>query len=714
MSKSLYITASESASGKSVVALGVMEMLCRHIARVGFFRPVITPGSSGEKDKDIELIAKQFGLKASYEDMYCFTSKQVQELIAEGKREQIIEQVIEKYGSLKDRYDFILIEGTDYNSSTAAYEFDINAELCKNLESPVLLVVTAHQKSIEQTISIAKLALESLATKNCETIATVINRVDSADAGSLVKHLQYSDLAKEQIVCAIPEEPYLGFPTVEQIAHHLNARILLRGDRMDRHVSHFSVAAMQLRNFLFRIKKRALIITPGDRADVIVACCAAVASRHYDKIAGILLTGGLEPEDSVWDLVKGFPEMVPVLGVDEDTFSTATAVNSIPSKIAPDDSRKIARALSVFEKNVPVNLLREKIIKSHPSVLTPKIFEYHLVQKAREQKKNIVLPEGEEERILTAADMLLHRDVVNLTILGNEAVIRQKADKLGLNLEKARIIDSTQSEWLNGFAETYYELRKAKGITKEKSLDLMNDPVYFATMMVHKGLADGMVSGSIHSTASTIRPAFEIIKTMEGCSVVSSVFFMCLPDRVLVYGDCAVNPDPDATQLAEIAVSSALTAKAFGVEPIVAMLSYSSGGSGKGADVEKVREATMLAKEKAQSLYPGMLIDGPLQYDAAVDPETAQTKMPDSPVAGKATVLIFPDLNTGNNTYKAVQRTAGVVAIGPVLQGLKKPVNDLSRGCTVPDIFNTVAITAIQAQSLAPTEKNEDPCYQHR
>jgi phosphate acetyltransferase len=326
------------------------------------------------------------------------------------------------------------------------------------------------------------------------------------------------------------------------------------------------------------------------------------------------------------------------------------------------------------------------------------MFEYELLEKARKHKQHIVLPEGEEERILRAAETLLRREVVEITLLGDEKIIGERIAQLGLKMETVKIIDPKASSLLEEYVETYYDLRKHKGITMENAHDVMCDVNFFGTMMVYKDHADGVVSGSVHSTAATVRPAFEIIKTKPGFSIVSSVFFMCLENRVLVYGDCAVNPNPNAKQLAEIAMSSAQTARTFGIEPVVAMLSYSSGESGKGEDVELVREATKIAKELARNSDPELKLDGPIQYDAAVDPSVARTKMPDSEVAGKATVFIFPDLNTGNNTYNAVQRSAGAVAIGPVLQGLKRPVNDLSRGCTIPDIVNTVAITAIQAQ----------------
>jgi phosphate acetyltransferase len=385
--------------------------------------------------------------------------------------------------------------------------------------------------------------------------------------------------------------------------------------------------------------------------------------------------------------------------VKENTFPTATIVDKIHATISPDDDRKVTQALEVFEKNVDITQLAEKVITFRTAIVTPKMFEFELIQKAKANKKHIVLPEGEEERILKAAEILLRREVADITLLGNREQIRKKIGQLGLRLDTTSIIEPAISDVFDSYVQTYYDLRKHKGITPDNARDVMTDVGFFGTMMVYKGHADGMVSGAVNSTAATVRPAFEIIKTKPGISLVSSVFFMCLADRVLVYGDCAVNPNPNAQQLADIALSSAQTAKSFGIEPVVAMLSYSTGESGRGEDVDKVREATRIAKQISKKSYPGLKIDGPIQYDAAVEPSVAKTKMPGSEVAGNATVFIFPDLNTGNNTYKAVQRSAGAVAIGPVLQGLKHPVNDLSRGCKLPDIVNTVAITAIQAQA---------------
>ncbi len=700
MADNLFITATEARSGKSAVSLGVMEMLIRKICRVGFFRPIINvdPGSE-KRDNDIDLISTHFKLDIPYENMFGYTATEASNLLSLGKEEEIIEVVLAKYNQLAEFCDFVLCEGTDFASAFAAFEFDINAEISKNLGSPVLLVANAYQKTIDDTVRSIELALDSLGEKGCHTVATIVNRTDLQNGDTFITRLRERHLTKSQLAYAIPNEPSLGNSTVGEIATILGAEVLYGEEELNRHVYNFTVAAMQLRNFLTRIGHGSLIITPGDREDVIISCFAAASSSSMENISGILLTGGLKPEESIWNLIRGFPLKVPVLSVKENTFPTAALVNNIHAVISPDDERKITQTIALFEKSVDVEQLGEQVITTRTTIVTPKMFEYELVQKAKSHKQHIVLPEGEEERVLRAVEILLRREVVDITLLGNEQQIRDRISELGLHLNEANIIEPMRSDIFDEYVETYFGLRKHKGVTVELARDVMCDVNYFATMMIYKGQADGMVSGAVHSTAATIRPAFEIVKTKSGFSIVSSVFLMCLADRVLVYGDCAVNPNPNASQLAEIALSSAHTARTFGIEPIIAMLSYSTGESGKGEDVERVREATKIAQEKAKESYPDLKIDGPIQYDAAVDTSVARTKMPGSKVAGKATVFIFPDLNTGNNTYKAVQRSAGAVAIGPVLQGLKCPVNDLSRGCTVADIVNTVAITAVQAQS---------------
>ena len=494
---------------------------------------------------------------------------------------------------------------------------------------------------------------------------------------------------------AIPEDATLGKPTVADVTKWLGAQVLYGQDQMDTPIDDYIVAAMQVGNFLDYIKKGALVITPGDRADLVLACYASRLSTTYQDVAGIVLTGGLEPHPSIKKLIDGWSGVpLPVLLAEGHTYKVARILMDLYGRIEADDQKKIATALGTFEKHVKGDDFRSRLEAKRSSKITPKMFEYSLIDKAKRQRQHIVLPEGTSARILKAADILLRRGVADLTILGKEDEVKPMISQLGLDLSGAQIINPATSPDYEKYWNTYYDMRKAKGVTEEMARDQMLSPTYFGTMMVQLGQADGMVSGSITTTQETIRPALQIIKTKPGMSIVSSVFLMCLTDRVLVFGDCAVNPSPNAQQLAEIALQSAHTATAFGVEPRIAMLSYSTGSSGSGAEVDKVREATKIAHEMA----PELKLEGPLQYDAAIDPEVAALKLPGSEVAGKATVFIFPDLNTGNNTYKAVQRAASAVAIGPVLQGLNKPVNDLSRGCTVEDIVNTVVITAIQAQ----------------
>ncbi len=708
MSKSLFLTSTDARSGKSAIALGLMEMLKRKIARVGFFRPIVNARHDrGEEDRDIQLISGYYNLDDEYHDMFGLTMAEAVALSARDRDAEVIEAIMTKYHALAERHDFVLCEGTDFDSASSSFEFDINAEVARNLGSPVLLAARARGRTVEDTLDATELALDSLQEKGCQVIATIVNRVSEEDRWELLAKLRGLEVADSQLLYAIPEDSTLGAPTIREIARVLNAKVLRGADELDRHVNGFAVAAMQLVHFLERVEEGTLVIVPGDRADVIISCMAACTSASMKNASGLLLTSGLEPDPMVWRLVEGLRIQLPILAVDDLTFHAARRVADVKSKIAPTNRRKISRAVGIFEQVVDVDKLEAAVIDSETNIVTPKMFEYELIRRARSERQTIVLPESDDERILRAAEVLLRRDVADLILLGDPDQLLNRGARLGLHLEKAEFVDPTDPELFEVYARHFLELRKHKGITLENARDAMSDVSYFGTMMVHEGLADGMVSGAAHTTAATIRPGFEIIKTNPGANVVSSVFFMCLADRVLVYGDCAINPDPNAEQLAEIALSSAYTAQTFGVEPRVALLSYSSGESGHGADVDKVRQATKLAQARAAEVWPELLIEGPIQYDAAVDPGVAATKMPDSEVAGRATVLVFPDLNTGNNTYKAVQRSSGAVAVGPVLQGLRHPVNDLSRGCTVPDIVNTVAITAVQAQAIKEAESGE-------
>ena len=699
MANNLYITATESKSGKSAVVLGMMQLLLRHVRKVAFFRPIISqPMDEGKRDHDINLVLTQFGLDLPYEDTYAYTIQNARNLMNSGQHATMLDTILKKYKQLEARYDFVLCESTDFMGKDPAFEFDLNADIASNLGCPVLIVANAAGKSAQEIIDSAQLTLDQLDEKGLDVVACIVNRADVTERqeSQIASALQSRDNSTNPLVTyVLPEEPTLGKPSVGDVKNWLHAQVLYGHGRLDTLVDDYIIAAMQVGNFLEHVGQGSLIITPGDRADIILASLASRFSSSYPDISGMVLTGGIDVPVSIHRLIEGWTGVpIPILAVQDHTFKTIQVLAHLYGKIEPNDTRKINTALGHFESCVDSRELEARIVNLHSSKITPKMFEYNLIERAAANRMHIVLPEGAEERILRAADVLLRRNVADITLLGNAKEVTAKISELGLELD-VPIVQPGLSPKFDEYAETYAELRKKKGISLEQARDILNDTTYFGTMMVYKGDADGMVSGSINTTAHTIRPAFEFIKTKPGASIVSSVFLMCLKDRVLVFGDCAVNPNPSAEELADIAISSAHTATIFGIEPKVAMLSYSTGSSGKGADVDKVIEATRIAQERA----PELLLEGPLQYDAAIDPDVARTKLPDSKVAGKATVFIFPDLNTGNNTYKAVQRAADAVAIGPVLQGLNKPVNDLSRGCTVADIINTVAITAVQAQA---------------
>jgi phosphate acetyltransferase len=694
MSHALYIVGTGPRSGKSVVVLGVMDLLVRQGRRIGFFRPVAQ--GEGGQDHAIHLIAALHNLDFSYESMYGCTYDDVLELSRNDQQGEIQGRILEKYKALEAHCDFVLCSGTDFTGVTTVLEFDFNVTIARNLGSPMLPVMNGEGRAVAEVVDSVRMLIESLEAKRCDVLAVVVNRVGEDRIAELSAGLR-EELQGEVPTYVLPQHPLLAKPTVVEIARALDAEVLYgESQGLEREVVNYKVAAMELPHFLERLEEGSLVITPGDRSDIILGSLLSEASRTYPHLAGLLLTGGLKPPPQVQRLLDGLTKLpVPMMSVAGDTFSTAMAVNTLDGRIGVESKRKIAAALGIFDSHMDPPAILERIAVTRSSRVTPLMFEYDLIKRAKKQRQRIVLPEGTEERVLRAAEFLLLRGVVEVTLLGPEKEVGSKITELGIAMAGVKIVDPGVSDLREGFGATYFELRKHKGISKEFAFDLMADVSYFGTMLVHQGLADGMVSGAVHTTQHTIRPALEIVKTRRGCSIVSSVFLMCLPDRVLVYGDCAVNPDPDAQQLADIAISAARTSEMFDIEPRVAMLSYSTGESGTGADVDKVREATRIARQ----LRPELKIEGPIQYDAAFDPEVAKVKMPGSEVAGRATVFIFPDLNTGNISYKAVQRSAHAVAIGPVLQGLRKPVNDLSRGCSVTDIVNTVAITAIQAQA---------------
>jgi phosphate acetyltransferase len=690
LTRSAYITAMEPQSGKSLVALGLMEMLSTRVERIGFFRPIVPGGS--ERDVEIELIRSRYQLDSSYDEMHALTVKEATGLIAAGAHDEIAKRVLAAYRHLERDREFVVCEGTDFGTATHALDFDLNADLANQLGCPVLAVVRGGSAS--ETMAAIRLARESLERKGCELLGVIASRVPSEAVNAVSR--QVATRAGDGPVYVLPEDPELAYPTVGEIAAALDAKLVFEAEEeLHREVRAVRVAAMSVEHFVDDLIDGTLVIVPADRLDILVSCLACTLSPAFPAVSGIVLTAGYELHPSVRRMLEDAP--FAVLEVPERTYLTATAVHAVRPVITTQDERKIATALGVFESGVDSTELAARIAVQRPTRMTPLMFEYELIERAKANPMHIVLPEGGDDRILRAADILLRRAVVRLTLLGNVEQITARAAALGLDLGSADLIDPLRSPLRGRYAQLYHDLRKHKGVTEEVALDTLGDVSYFGTMMVHVGEAAGMVSGAAHTTGDTVRPAFEFIRALPEVSVVSSVFFMCLADRVLVYGDCAVNPTPDNEQLADIAISSAETAATFGIEPRVAMLSYSTGESARGDHVDAVRSATEIVRKRR----PDLKVEGPIQYDAAVDASVAKLKLPESEVAGQATVFIFPDLDTGNVAYKAVQRSANAVAVGPVLQGLRKPVNDLSRGCTVTDIVSTVAITAIQAQNAA-------------
>ncbi|WP_030693315.1 phosphate acetyltransferase [Streptomyces globisporus] len=688
MTRSVYVTGIDRGDGRQVVELGVMELLTRQVDRVGVFRPLV----HHRPDRLFDLLRARYRLSQDPSSVYGMDYHEAAALQAERGTDELVSRLVDRFHAVARDYEVVLVLGTDFAATQLPDELALNARLANEFGASVIPVVGGKGQTAESVRAEARNAFRAYDVLGCDVLAMVVNRVSGEDREPIAERLA----ARLPVPCyVLPDEPVLAAPTVAQITQALGASVVLGDDAgLARDALDFVFGGAMLPNFLKALTPGCLVVTPGDRADLVVGALAA-HSAGTPPIAGVLLTLNERPDDGILTLAARLAPGTPVISVPGTSFPTAAELFALEGKLNAATPRKAETALGLFERHVDTTDLLKRISVARSGRVTPMMFEHELLEQARADRRRVVLPEGTEERVLRAADVLIRRDVCDLTLLGDVEAIRKKAADLSVDLGDTQLIDPQTSELRDSFAEKYAALRAHKGVTVELAYDVVSDVNYFGTLMVQEGLADGMVSGSVHSTAATIRPAFEIIKTKPDASIVSSVFFMCLADKVLVYGDCAVNPDPNAEQLADIAAQSAETAARFGVEPRIAMLSYSTGTSGSGADVDKVREATKLVREAR----PELRIEGPIQYDAAVEPSVAATKLPGSEVAGQASVLIFPDLNTGNNTYKAVQRSAGAVAVGPVLQGLRKPVNDLSRGALVSDIVNTVAITAIQSQA---------------
>jgi len=707
VAKSILITSIEGHSGKSLIALGVIDALGRATARVGVFRPVARSSDGTDDVLEMLLSRTQVGLAAAecigvgYDELHA-------------DPDAALVRILQRYRAVEAQCDAVVILGSDYTDVAGPAELGVNARIAANLGAPVLLVLGGRDtaghgerlgpteaRTSAQLGQLAGVGIAELAQERAALAAIIVNRAEPAQqaeirdiiAGVLAE--SRADGAAEVPVWAIPEERSLVAPSVRGVLVALEGR-MVRGDEelLDREVLDVVIAGMSMVNVLPRLIESAVVVVPADREEVLLATLLAQAAGTFPSIAAIVLNGPFALPEPIERLLDGLGPRVPIIATDHGTYDTTVRIMNAPGRLSVDAPHRVGRALTLFEQNVDVPELIALLGVARSDVVTPLMFQYELFDRARTERRTIVLPEGGDDRVLRAAGVVLGGGIADLVILGDETAVRARGRELGVDLDAARILSPTDPELVPRFAAEYARLRAHKGVTLAQAADTVTDVSYFGTMMVHLGLADGMVSGAAHTTAHTIRPAFEIIKTRPGVSVVSSVFLMALADRVLVYGDCAVIPDPTSEQLADIAISSAATALAFGIDPRVAMLSYSTGDSGSGAEVEKVRAATDLVRERA----PELPVEGPIQYDAAADAAVARAKLPGSSVAGRATVFVFPDLNTGNNTYKAVQRSAGAVAMGPVLQGLNKPINDLSRGALVKDIVNTIAITAIQAQ----------------
>lgn len=711
MAQSILITSAEGHSGKSTIALGVLEALSHATARVGVFRPIAR--STTERDYVLEMLLDHDGVDLAYDDCIGVGYDDMH-----ADPDAALARIVERYKTVEAQCDAVVILGSDYTDVGSPAELGYNARIAANLGAPVLLVVggRAQQGQSEQlgtsdprtpadVAQIAKLSVGELRQARAELFAVVATRVDPTMLDETVEAVRDIVPAGIEVpVWALPEDRFLVAPTVRGVMRSVDGT-LVKGDEelLTREVLGVIVAAMSPANVLPRLSDGAVVVIPADRTEVLLATLLAHASGTFPSLSAIVLNGPFPLPADIDRLIDGLGSRLPIIATDRDTYDTSVRIMNTRGRLAADSQRSYDTALSLFERHVDGAELTRLLGLAKPTVVTPLMFEYGLVERARSNRRRIVLPEGDDDRVLRAAATVLARGIADLVILGEEVEVRSRALELGIDIAAAQVISPFDPVLVQKFAEEYTRLREHKGMTMARAADTVTDVSYFGTLMVHLGLADGMVSGAAHTTAHTIRPAFEIIKTRPGVGVVSSVFLMALADRVLVYGDCAVIPDPTAPQLADIAVSSAETADRFGIEPRVAMLSYSTGESGSGADVEKVREATVIVRERA----PELPVEGPIQYDAAADAAVASKKMPGSPVAGRATVFVFPDLNTGNNTYKAVQRSAGAIAIGPVLQGLNKPINDLSRGALVEDIVNTIAITAIQAQGDEPASEGK-------
>lgn len=679
---SAFILSNDFYSKKSLATFGIMQMIIKKKHCVALLRPIIEESCYSEKDNYLSSAISHFHIKIFYEEAFCFTKKEAIFLLNYVGKHIVYDHIFTKYKELEESFDFVLVEGQDSYNDTRDFAIKINTEVAKHLNLPIILIINGANKNI-------KTIYNHIRSQHINFIILIINK--TLIPLQLLRSYFTRYFPTEVVVFTIPPDDILDKPTLMEIKKEFDAKLIIGSkSNLNKITMKYIVDTIECNHSL--LNEDLFIITKGDRIDLIMSTFIANISSTYGHISGIMLTGGILPNYTFIRIIKGIPNFIPILSVFCNNLETTQRV----AKIKPCTSHsKIEKLNNFFEDYVDNSLLLDRITFLKSNNITPQMFHYNILKQSKIAQKHIVLPEGIEERILLAASLFTKEGLGKVTILGPTKKIMDKVNNLGISWEQERItiLDPKSSHLYEDFYSTLYHIRKKKGLHLIDAKNLMLDVSYFGTMMVYKGLADGMVSGAENTTANTIRPALQFIKTRTDINTVSSIFFMLLSDRVLVYGDCAIVPDPTAEQLADITIVSAKTAEDFGFEPKIALLSYSSGNSGSGKQVEKVRRATEIVKNRS----PQLLVEGPIQYDAAVDPLVGKKKMPKSSIAGYANVFIFPDLNTGNNAYKAVQRETKTLAIGPIIQGLNKPINDLSRGASVEDIYHTLLITSIQS-----------------
>ncbi len=716
MATAILVVPTEQRVGLTTVALGLVHALDRKGIPVGFCKPISQPHATDTGPERSTRLARAV---TSLNPPEPIPAAEAENLLGHDRENILLEEVIARYERAAQKASVVIVEGL-VDTEERSYSTHLNARMAQSLDARIIIVAAPGRDNPRQVADLVEVVAQAYGgIRHERMIGCIVNLLDAPvdptghirfDFSRAEEIPDQGHAAELQAECArrwpetfkllgcIPWQRDLIAPRVRDIMHMIGAQILNEG-QLDRRVTHVALGARTLANSCQELRAGAMVITPGDREDLLLAACmAAISGTH---VAAVLLTGGIKPDPRVWTLCgPALDAGLPVLTIPYSTMQSVLYLPYINLEIPLDDHDRMQRAVEAVASHIIPEWHEPLLARIEERRLSPPAFRHMLVERARSANKRIILPEGNEPRTIEAAIICHQRDIARCVLMGDAGRMHRLSARRGMVIPPdIEIIDPAQID--PRYIDAMVELRQDKGLSPGLAEEQLHDAVVLGTTMLQLGEVDGLVSGAVHTTANTIRPALQLIKTAPEVKLVSSIFFMCLPEQVLVYGDCAINIDPNAEELADIAIQSAESAQAFGIPPRVAMLSYSTGTSGAGSNVEKVKEATRIARERR----PDLLIDGPLQYDAAAIKAVAQSKAPDSQVAGRATVFIFPDLNAGNTTYKAVQRSADVISIGPMLQGLRKPVNDLSRGALVEDIVFTIALTAIQAEQAAERER---------